>query len=348
MGNCVISTSSKDVIGGYRKTYSEDSLNSFKKQRKIGKGAFSIVWQVRRSSDGAVFAMKEMLKARVCALKCIPTVLNERRLLSRLRHEFFVNMCGAFQTRDHLYLVLDHMTGGDLRYYIGNHALIGENGVRFLVACILSALEYLHYHGYLHGDLKPENLVFDEQGYLRLTDFGTARRIMPDNCHETAGTPHYLAPEIMHKQTHTLCADFFSLGVITYELAMGRRPFKGKTRNEVRESMGIGPVQLSAQSNWSAEGTDFVNQLLEFNPSVRLGSKGVSQVKEHPWLADFEWDQLLKKQLPSQFVPKKTENFYKNYVKSEFKDRGQLPVPPQECFLDYSYNPIKPMKPNSD
>lgn len=128
----------------------------------------------------------------------------------------------AFQDRDNLYLVMDLLGGGDLRYHIARHRRFSEEQTKFFITCILVSLEYIHNKSILHRDIKPENLVFDDKGYLRVTDFGIARIWNPENSKETSGTPGYMAPEVMCRQNHGVGVDYFALGVIAYECMMGR------------------------------------------------------------------------------------------------------------------------------
>lgn len=141
----------------------------------------------------------------------------------------------AFEDKDNLYLVIDLMAGGDLRYHIGKQRRFSEEqtsksfafsqSLEFFVACMLMSLEYLHKNSILHRDIKPENLVFDDQGYLRITDLGIARILNPENAKDTSGTPGYMAPEVMCRQNHGIAVDYFAMGVISYECMFGKRPF---------------------------------------------------------------------------------------------------------------------------
>lgn len=141
--------------------------------------------------------MKEMSKNRIITKRSVNSVMNEQKLLLMLRHPFLVNMRYAFQNSETLYLVMDLMKGGDLRYHIGSKRRFTEEEVKFVVACIIVALEYLHTNSIIHRDIKPENLVLDEKGYVRVTDLGIARVWNPENSSETSGTPGYMAPEVM-------------------------------------------------------------------------------------------------------------------------------------------------------
>ena len=141
--------------------------------------------------------MKEMSKARILSKRSVTSVTNERKLLNKLKHPFLVNMCYAFQDRETLFLVMDLLTGGDLRYHIGIKQKFFESETKFIIQCIIVGLEYMHNNSVIHRDIKPENLVLDSNGYVRITDMGIARIWTKDNAKETSGTPGYMAPEVM-------------------------------------------------------------------------------------------------------------------------------------------------------
>ena len=139
-----------------------------------------------------------MSKQRILAKKSVNSVLNERNLLSKLHHDFIVNMKYAFQDRENLYLIMDLLSGGDLRYHICKHRKFTEQQTKFFAANIILALEYLHNNSIIHRDIKPENLVFDDKGYLRVTDFGIARIWNPENKKDTSGTPGYMGKLLIY------------------------------------------------------------------------------------------------------------------------------------------------------
>jgi len=128
----------------------------------------------------------------------------------------------AFQDFDNLYIVLDLLNGGDLRYHVSRYRKFSEEQTKFFMACILLSLEYIHNNNIIHRDIKPENLVLDELGYVGLTDFGIAKLYQKENSSETSGTPGYMAPEVMCAQNHTIAVDYFALGVIGYEFMLGK------------------------------------------------------------------------------------------------------------------------------
>lgn len=213
--------------------------------------------------------------------------MNEQKLLKGLRHPFLVNMRFAFQSNDTLFLVTDLMKGGDLRYHIGSKRRFNEEEVKFIIACVIIGLEYLHTNNILHRDIKPENLVLDEKGYVRITDLGIARSLTSENSQETSGTPGYMAPEVMWRQNHSVAVDYYAVGVICYEFMMSKRPYMGKSRKEIRDAIFAKQVRIQKDAipdNWSVESADFINKLLQRKPTNRLGWNGPDEVKQHKWL----------------------------------------------------------------
>jgi len=316
MGSCNIKIEKQEVIQPV-------NINFFTMNYPIGRGGFGKVWDVTQEKTKQKFAMKEMLKGRVIAKKSVESVLNEQRLLSSLKHPFIVNMHYAFQDRDKLYLVMDLLTGGDLRYHMSKKWTFTEEQTIFFVACIVTGLEYLHHNNIIHRDIKPENLVLDSSGYLRITDLGIARYFKSENSKETSGTPGYMAPEVLCRQNHSFVADFFAVGVITYELIMGKRPYLGRNRREIRDAVIARQVQIRSSEvplEWSLEAVDFANKLIQRKASKRLGYNGIQELKNHPWLKNFPWTKLHARKLGAPFVPGTSENFDNNQVSREWND----------------------------
>ena len=232
----------------------------------------------------------------------------------------------SFQDSDFLYIAMDLLTGGDLRYQIFKQKIFFENQTKFFISCIILSLEYIHTNHILHRDLKPENLVMDSKGYLKLTDFGIAKVYRKDNNKDTSGTPGYMAPEVMNGQNHTIAVDYFALGVIGYELMMRKRPYLGKNRKEIKEKIMSQQVQVKKNmvpQGWSIESADFINRLLQRKPANRLGLRGPTEVKEHPWFKDYDWKNLYLGKLKAPFLPKKGDNFDFNYCNAMEKIRQE-------------------------
>ena len=133
------------------------------------------MWKVQHKKTKQVYALKEMYKAKIIQKKSINSVMNERKLLAKLHHPFIINMSYAFQDRENLYLIMDYLDGGDLRYHIGKKGRFSEAESKFFIANLIIGLEYMHNNNVIHRDIKPENLVLDKDGYLRITDMGISR-----------------------------------------------------------------------------------------------------------------------------------------------------------------------------
>ncbi|KAM3146825.1 hypothetical protein pb186bvf_000979 [Paramecium bursaria] len=299
MGNC---NNSKDVnIGEIQLPSKQD----YQLLYVIGRGGFGRVWRAEHKRTRIHYAIKEMQKCKIISKKSVSSVMNERYLLSNLKHPFLVNMQTAFQDRENLYLVMDLMLGGDLRYHICKQKRFTEQQTKFFIICILVALEYLHTNTVIHRDIKPENLVFDKNGYLRLTDLGIARIWKPDNENDTSGTPGYMAPEVMCRQNHGVASDYFAVGVIAYECMMGKRPYLGKTRREIRDQILAKQIQIKTNQipeGWTEEAADFINKMIQRKPANRLGVNGPDEVQNHPWFKNVEWDDFLNQVIRAPYL----------------------------------------------
>ena len=304
-------------------TENDLNRNMFEFNTVIGKGGFGKVWKVQYKKTNEYFALKEMSKRKILDKKSEKSINSERKFLSILNHPFIVNMHYAFQDNDNLYLVMDMLSGGDLRYHCSRYRSFSEEQTRFFIACITYSLEYIHTNNVIHRDIKPENLVLDDKGYVRVTDFGIAIYNTADNSSETSGTPGYMSPEVMNAENHSFTADFFAIGVIGYEFLMGFRPYNGKNRKEIKEKIFGEKVEITLnqkKKGWSDDVIDFINKLLERNKDLRLGAnKGFQELKEHQWLKYYPWDELEQKILPAPFVPEEIDNFDKSYCESEEK-----------------------------
>ncbi|CAD8060035.1 unnamed protein product [Paramecium sonneborni] len=320
MGNC---NNSKDV------NFDDVSFckSDFKMLFVIGRGGFGKVWKAENKKTKQQYAIKEMSKCKIINKKSISSVMNEKYLLSNLRHSFLVNMHASFQDRENLYLVMDLMQGGDLRYHLCNQKRFTEKQTKFFIVCILIALDYLHTNTILHRDIKPENLVFDRNGYLNLTDLGVARIWKPDNENDTSGTPGYMAPEVMCRQIHGVASDYFAVGVIAYECMIGKRPYIGKTRKEIRDSILAKQVLVKSDQipiGWSEESADFINRTLQRKPSNRLGSNGPEEVQSHPWFIDIDWNAILNKTAISPYqINCNQDNFDAKFANMKDEENGE-------------------------
>ena len=182
-----------------------------------------------------------MSKTKIIKKNSVKNINNEKKFLSILHNPFLVNMICSFQDNDNLYLVMELLLGGDMRFHINKKAIYNkkkdENQLKFIAGCTLIGLNYIHENKIIHKDIKPENLVYDSNGYIHITDFGISKIYHPDNGKENSGTPGYMAPEVLFNKEHDYSVDYFSLGVILYELLMGKRPYQGHSKKELRKDI---------------------------------------------------------------------------------------------------------------
>ena len=299
----------------------------------VGRGGFGKVWMVKYKRTHQKYALKEMSKVKIIDRKSEKSIKNEREFLSQLHHPFIVNMICSFQDYENLYLVMDLLTGGDLRYHICHKKQFNEEQSRFFSSCILLGLEYIHQNNIIHRDIKPENLVLDEKGYVRITDFGVAKKNLRDNSSETSGTPGYMAPEVLCALNHSFQVDFFALGVIIFEFMNGYRPYLGRNRKEIKEAVMAKQIHVHRkqlfENGWSLESGDLINKLLYRKPHKRLGCNGIKEIKDHSWFKHINWEELMNKNMKSPFVPKDGDNFDKRYcegieqIDTQTKERYQ-------------------------
>ena len=323
----------------------------------IGRGGFGKVWKVKLKKTNEYFALKEMSKTKIIDRRSEASIMSEKTLLSKLNNPFIVNMYFAFQDYLNLYLVMDLLSGGDLRYQLGKKKKFTEKETKFFISNIILALEYIHCKNIIHRDIKPENLVLELNGYLRITDFGVAKINENDNSHETSGTPGYMAPEVILVQNHSFPSDFFALGVIGYEFMLGYRPYLGRSRKEIKELIIHKQARLNEGDipfSWSLDAADFINKLLQKKPNKRLGYNGIKEIKSHIWMRDINWNALKRKELVAPFIPySNRENFDKMYCeKNEDLGRATLArykeYTESELFMDafngYTYADISYLK----
>ena len=263
-----------------------------------------------------------MSKAKIIDKNSVDSILGEKKILSEIYHPFIVNMIYSFQDSDYLYLVMELISGGNLRYNLTINKTFEENQIKFIIGCIMTGLKYIHSKNILHRDIKPENLVFDSRGYLRITDFGIAKHYVINNKKDTSGTIGYLAPEVLCNVNHNFSIDYYAVGIITFELIFGHRPYIGKNKHEVKQLMLTKQAKVDYDDlpeGFSNNIADFINKLIQRKPKNRLGKNNIDEVLNHTWFGDFDWDNCAKKNLRAPYIPKFGDNFDKNYCLKSYK-----------------------------
>ena len=261
---------------------------------------------------------------KILDCKNLKNIKNERDLLSQLNHPFIVNLHFSFQNTNYLYLILDLYTGGDLRYHLFHKNYFEEIQTKFIISNIILGLEYCHSNLIIHRDIKPENIILDNNGYTHITDFGIAMQ-QSKNATQVSGTPAYMAPEALFGKAQTIVSDYYSLGVLTFELIFGVKPYNGKNREEIKEKVKSKEIVLNKRSKnikekLSKESIDFISKLMQSDPNKRLGYLGgINDIKKHPWLININWKELYNFKLKAPFIPSGYNNYEVQFVTKKIK-----------------------------
>ncbi|ORY19352.1 kinase-like protein [Rhizoclosmatium globosum] len=287
----------------------EVNLTHFELLRAIGKGAYGKVKLVRHKDTKIQYALKYIDKKQCIAQKAVDYIIQERNLLEDIHCPFVCNLRYSFQDDDNMFMVIDLKTGGDLRYVMSKQGKLPEATVKFMTAEILLGILYLHSKKVVHRDLKPENILLDEYGHCCLTDFNIATYFKETKLlHAIAGSLSYMAPEILDKEKkgYNQVIDFWSMGIIIYEMLFSKRPFRGKTDEEVEEAIKTKDVVIPDNPSISAEATDIIKSFLTRPYIDRLGSKetgGDTRVTAHAWFKGYDWVKMEKLEGKPLFVP---------------------------------------------
>lgn len=288
-------------------TQSAPRLDSFKMIRVIGKGSFGKVFLVREIKTGHIFALKVLRKDNIIKRNQVEHTKTERSVLGYVKHPFIVGMNMAFQSKDKLYFVLDYCAGGELFFHLGKEGRFSENRARFYAAEIILAISYVHSLDIIYRDLKPENVLLDAQGHIRLTDFGLSKEGISNSssgANSFCGTPEYLAPEILNRQGHGRAVDWWSLGALLYEMLTGLPPFYCQDRERLFEK--IRKSELNYPPSLSRPAVSLLKGLLTKDPTRRLGSgpNDDQDIRRHEFLASINWEKLFHGEVAPPWRPK--------------------------------------------
>ncbi|KAI8809925.1 kinase-like domain-containing protein [Cladochytrium replicatum] len=298
-------------------------LQDFNVIKQIGHGAFATVHLVRYA--GKVYALKALKKQAVIAKRQVKQVLNEKKLLEVVRNvylggsNFIVQLMSTFQDPVHLCFVMEYVPGGDLYTLIRKHRRFAEADARLMAAELVLAVSYLHGRSIVYRDLKPENILVSATGHMKLADFGFAKRI-PDRPSSSGdeivrgstktfcGTPAYMAPEIVMRLPHGLPVDWFSLGVVIYEMIAGYTPFgKGSDVNAIYKNIlsGVDDPHHRWSSQITPTARELLRQMMHPNPLMRTGgtNDAGAGIMKHAWFRSINWDDLSAQASNGPYVP---------------------------------------------
>ncbi|KAL4065350.1 kinase-like domain-containing protein [Scleroderma yunnanense] len=281
-------------------------LSEFEVRGALGTGTFGRVLLVRLKSTTPdspnIFAMKVLRKSEIVRLRQVEHVNAERHILSRVRHPFVVDLFATFQDSLNIYMLMSYVPGGELFTHLRRAQRFTPDVTRFYLANIILALKYLHSFNIIYRDLKPENLLLDSCGYLRLTDFGFSK-VVDDRTWTLCGTPEYLAPEIIQSEGHGKAADWWACGILCYEMLVGYPPFFDET------AFGIYNKILKGNIHWPRNmdrlSKELIKAFLHPDRSKRLGNMigGPQDVLDHPWFRGVDWSALERREIKAPLIP---------------------------------------------
>ncbi|XP_048210522.1 ribosomal protein S6 kinase alpha-2 [Perognathus longimembris pacificus] len=296
-----------DISLHVKEGFEKADPSQFELLKVLGQGSYGKVFLVRKVTGpdaGQLYAMKVLKKATLKVRDRVRSKM-ERDILAEVNHPFIVKLHYAFQTEGKLYLILDFLRGGDLFTRLSKEVMFTEEDVKFYLAELALALDHLHGLGIIYRDLKPENILLDEEGHIKITDFGLSKEAIDHDkrAYSFCGTIEYMAPEVVNRRGHTQSADWWSFGVLMFEMLTGSLPFQGKDRKETMAL--ILKAKLGMPQFLSAEAQSLLRALFKRNPCNRLGAgvDGVEEIKRHPFFVTIDWNKLYRKEIKPPFKP---------------------------------------------
>lgn len=280
--------------------------------KHVAKGSVGSVDLVRCRDTQQLYCLKRMQ----CTTDNAKVIRNEALIMQQLNSPFCVKLYSVFESAGNIGLLLEWVQGGELFYHLDMHKAFTESQARFYAACVIIGLQHVHAHGVLYRDLKPENLLLDMHGYPKLADFGFAKQLVDEFAYTMCGTMEYQAPEILTRQGHTEAADWWSLGVLIYEMLVGDPPFKANEDMHGSTTGGWGLMRATQAGRYfmpphvSSTASSLISSLLHVQPEKRLPG---SKIKDHPWFSTTDWEALSLKKLKAPIIPQvndPTDTFY--------------------------------------
>ena len=297
----------------------ELTLESFKIITVLGKGTFGKVYLTELIDDKSLYAIKAIRKDVLIETEQVESTKQERDILLECDHPFLCGMDYVFQNDLRLYFVMPFIRGGELYKHFLKCKRFPESQVKFYAIQIVLALGYLHSKDICHRDMKLENILIDETGYLKLIDFGLAKILKDSELSQSfCGTPEYLAPEMVAQKGHDKTVDWWAVGILIYEMLIGVTPFYNRSRNlmlvKIQQSKIVFPDKSKYKIEYSEEVQDVICKLLNKKKSKRLGAiDDYEEVLSHPWFSEFDIDDIIAKKVKAPFIPEFDDQYDTKY-----------------------------------
>eukprot|EP01113_Clastostelium_recurvatum_P040396 TRINITY_DN6280_c0_g2_i1.p1 TRINITY_DN6280_c0_g2~~TRINITY_DN6280_c0_g2_i1.p1 ORF type:complete len:776 (-),score=234.31 TRINITY_DN6280_c0_g2_i1:73-2400(-) len=305
--------------------FGSTKFSDFEILAALGRGQYASVHLCRHINTDKLFSMKILNQDRVIRFFQAEHVYNEKQVLSTMKHPFIVGMFGTFKDEKNLYLLLEFVPGGDLFDYIRQHERFQLPTARFFTAEIVLVFEYLHNQQIVYRDLKPENILIDQRGHVKLTDFGFVKRLNGATTKSMCGSLAYMAPEILEGRAYGTVTDWWSLGILLYEMLIGVPPFGLEDDSPQGISKEIAQsASLVADDIADPDARDLIRRLLTPEPTLRIGFGGADEVKAHPFFRDTNWPALYDKRENGLLVPWLKTSAYADIDRSSYDGSGNL------------------------
>ena len=286
-------------------------LSEFEVLGTLGLGGFGRVELVRNTRDMRTYALKVLKKQHIVETKQQDHVLNERNIMFEARSNFICRLYKTFKDKKYLYLLLEVCLGGELWSLLRERGCFEEYDTKFYTACVIEALSYLHSKGIVYRDLKPENIILNAKGYCKLVDFGFAKKVgLGKKTWTFCGTPEYVAPEVILNKGHDIAADYWSLGVLIFELLSGNPPFTGNDPMATYNIILKGIESVEFPRKIPKVTATLIKRLCRENAIDRIGYQrgGVKDVQKHKWFEGFSWESLRNGSLVAPYIPNLKDN----------------------------------------
>ncbi|XP_006825885.1 cAMP-dependent protein kinase catalytic subunit PRKX-like [Saccoglossus kowalevskii] len=313
-------------------------LEDFDIHKTVGTGTFGRVVLVKDKKTKTYFALKVLNISEVIRLKQIEHIMSEKSILQQINHPFLIKLCWSHHDNTFLYMLLEYACGGELFTFLRDQGRFNTANALFYAAEIITSLDYLHNLDIVYRDLKPENVLLDRDGHVKITDFGFAKKL-EDKTWTLCGTPEYLAPEIIQSKGHGMSVDWWALGILIFEMLVGYPPFFDDNPFGIYEKILAAKIEWPRHLDLNAK--DLIKRLLVIDRTKRLGAmkNGAEDIKKHKWFKGIDWEEVTDRKLTPPIIPEvlhdgDTQNF-DEYDEEDWQNAAEVSEKDVEIFKDF-------------